>query len=240
MTSHVLATAWLRTTAFGELVRSALKPWEAFATLAFGQPTLGESLRRLLLWRTPITVVGGLLSLAQYRALRANLLGGVAPFSMADLTPEPGLLRELGAVLPAAPEGAAALAWVLLLAPLSVLSLWLHHAVWDHGALWILGCRGLRFRATAIADAEAVWVGTAGAALALLGEIPGVGWLLLPILLPLGLWFWGLRGFALAAWHGLPVWKGVVATVVHAVGAVVLFFLTLILAWLLAMQMAGV
>lgn len=238
MTPPASATSWLRSSTVGALLRAAVLPWEAFPALHQRAPSLGAALRRLLLWRTPVAALGLLFSLAQYRVLRADLLAGVAP--MAGLGAEPELLREFGALLPAAPEGAAALAWVLLLAPLSLLSLWLHHAVWDHGALWILGCRGLRFRTTAIADAEAVWVGTAGAALALLGDLPGVGWLLMPILLPLGLWFWGLRGFALAAWHGLPVWKGVVATLVHAVGAVVVFLLMLLLAWLLAMQLAGV
>jgi hypothetical protein len=50
------------------------------------------------------------------------------------------------------------------------------------------------------------------------------------VLLPVAVYFWVLRGYALAAWHGCPVWKGVVATLLHAflMGALVLGTLGLV------------
>ncbi len=220
------------------LLRAALRPWEAFPARVLEAPSLGPALVRMLLWRSPLAFLGGWLALVQYRNLQAGMLDGRLPVS--GFPVDPALIREMATQLPAPPDTAPFLAALLLLAPLSVLSLWLHHAVWDHGALWLMGCRGLRFRVSASADADAVLVGSVGAALALLGDIPGLGWILAPLLMPLGLWFWGMRGFALAAWHGLPVWKGILATVVHAASAVVLFILMLVLAWLMAMQLAGV
>jgi hypothetical protein len=38
---------------------------------------------------------------------------------------------------------------------------------------------------------------------------------------------WVLRGFALAAWHGCPIWKGVLATLLHGLLMAVLVFGTL-------------
>ena len=72
------------------------------------------------------------------------------------------------------------------------------------------------FRLTLAADAEALKVGVLGAVLDLLSGIPGAGCLFQVLLLPVGIYFWILRGYALAAWHGCPVWKGVVATLLHA------------------------
>jgi len=52
------------------------------------------------------------------------------------------------------------------------------------------------------------------------------------LLLPLGIYFWIIRGYALAAWHGCPPWKGVVATLLHVVlvgGMLVVFLLACLL-----------
>jgi hypothetical protein len=110
-----------------------------------------------------------------------------------------------------------------------VLSIWLHDAVWDHLALWLL--RGLgrprSFRDTLVADAEALKVGVFGALAGLLKYL-GIGFTLL--VWPVGIYFWILRGYALSAWHGCPVWKGVVATLLHAalMGLLVFGFLAMV------------
>ena len=39
--------------------------------------------------------------------------------------------------------------------------------------------------------------------------------MLAPPLGLLGAYFWILRGFALAAFHDCPLWKGIVATLLH-------------------------
>ena len=134
--------------------------------------------------------------------------------------------------LPQLPGLGRVLPWLVLLAPVGVLSIWLHDAAWDHLALWLL--RGLGpsrgFRATLVADAEALKVGAIGAVAGLLKDLPGAGLVLTVLLAPVGIYFWILRGYALAAWHGCPVWKGVLATLLHALlmGLLVLGTLALV------------
>jgi hypothetical protein len=53
-------------------------------------------------------------------------------------------------------------------------------------------------------------------------------------LFPLTAWLWLLRGWALAAHHGCPPWKGVVATLLHLV-LFGLFLLVLVVIPLLLM-----
>lgn len=206
-----------------DLLLAALAPWRAFPVRAAQPPGLGRALGRMIALRTPLAFASGLLS---YQALDA-LLEGMrtlrGPFAERLLTRlpagiHPSDIQAVGEYYALPPTGSAALA-LLGLAPLWVLGLWLHDAVWDHGCLWMLGgLKGGRgFRATLVAEAEALTVGSVGAALGLLAFLPGVGWILsVPLLLVEG-WFWILRGFALAAWQGCPPWKGVVATLLHVV-----------------------
>ncbi len=220
------------------LARCAFLPWEGFPLLAVEGRTLGGSLMRMLLWRSPVVFLAGWLGVLQYLGFQELLLRGTLPgppWLTADL--DPTALQEVARALPSLPQGGTLLAWGLLLAPLSVLSLWAHHVVWDHASLWLLGCRNLKVRATAQAEADAVWVGALGAALALLGDLPGVGCALQLLLAPIGTWFWVMRGFALAAWHEVPLWKGLVATLVHAVAAVLAMVLLGVAAWFLALAM---
>jgi hypothetical protein len=127
-------------------------------------------------------------------------------------------IQALLSQLPAIPPLGTILAWGLLVAPVGILGIWMHDAAWDHGCLWMLG--GLKsrksFRLTLIAESEALSVGVFGAALSFLGQIPWAGWVVGPPLAVVGIWFWVLRGFSLAAFHETPVWKGVVATLLHA------------------------
>lgn len=205
-----------------DLWRRAVSPAEAFRLRAAEAPLLGSSLGTMLLLRSPLVLIELVAGYWSLRVAFASLRGMEAAaadwikFLPLSLTLEDW--RMLIADLPVLPDVTRALPWLVLLAPVWVLSLWLHDAAWDHGCLWMLG--GLKgrkgLRVTLVAEAEALTVGSLGAAVGLLGLVPLVGWVLALPLAAVGVWFWVLRGFALAAWHGCPVWKGVVATVLHA------------------------
>jgi hypothetical protein len=205
------------------LWRRARAPEKAFRELAAGNPRLGPSLVRLLLLRAPVACAEGLFLywgiLRLYRAavdLGSPLWARILPHLPPELP-----LEELQGLLdgaPAFPTLAKVLPWLLLAAPIYVLSLWIHDAVWDHGCLWLF--RGVKrspsFGTTLLAEAEALQVGVLGALAGLLTSLPGVGWLLYLPVSCVGAYFWILRGVALAAFHDCPVWKGILATIVHA------------------------
>ena len=202
------------------------RPRLGFAGLAEAAPGLWGSLGRMLLLRVPVAYVAYTFAVLQvtrsYLAFK-NPDGEIWRLAMPMLTqasPELDLqeIKALLAQLPALPSLGTLLAWGLLVAPVGVLSVWLHDAAWDHGCLWLLGALKSRkgLRTTFIAESEALSVGVFGAALAFLGQIPWVGWILAPPIAVVGIWFWVLRGFSLAAFHKVPVWKGVVATLLHA------------------------
>lgn len=138
----------------------------------------------------------------------------------------PADLKEVMQKLPPLPGWGHVLPWLVVLAPLGVLSVWLHDAVWDHMSLWLL--RGLdgrkSFRTSLEADAETLKVGVLGALAGLLKYLPGIGFGLGLALIPVGVYFWILRGFGLAAWHRCPVWKGILATLLHALLVGILVF----------------
>jgi hypothetical protein len=151
---------------------------------------------------------------------------------------DPADLRAALQSLPPLPGLARALPWLVPLAPLAVLGLWLHDAAWDHLGLWLL--RGTRrqepLRATLAAEAEALKVGVLGALAGLAAQLPGSGAAAALLALAAGAWCWILRGYALAAWHGCPPWKGVLATLLHALFMVLLAAGTLILLALMLLQ----
>lgn len=199
------------------LLRAALRPWEAFP-LGTGSP--GRAFGVMLAWRLPLGLADALLGWWGLGHAVSRLRGFGEPL-LQDLWRRQGGeaadLRAALADLPALPGLDRAWPWLVLAAPVGLLGLWLHHAVWDHGCLWLL--RGVDrtrgFRTTFRAESEALTVGSLGVLLGLLGHLPGLGLVLgLPLGL-IGLWFWGLRGFALAAHHGCPIWKGVAATGLH-------------------------
>ena len=190
--------------------------------LAFKHPptSLGRAVGGMALVWMPLAALNTAwlvrLGLRGYSALRH---GAVPPEWLGPLGLDPGGLPGLIATLPPPPTFGRLLPWILLLVPLGVLGTWLHHAVWDHAALWLLG--GLKhhrgFRISLLAEAEALRIAAAGTLVGLLGYLPGAGgWLALPLLL-LDVYLWLFRGFALAARHGCEPWRGIAATVVHVV-----------------------
>lgn len=192
----------------------------------------------MLALRVPVSFLGLVASYAGLRNFYVRLLDSGGPLwtrllaTLPDAV-DPQALREALARFPPPPTVGSALPWLALLAPLAVLSLWLHDAAFDHAGLWLLG--GLRarqgFRASLVADAEALQVGVLGAAAGLLGDLPwpgpqvstGVALALIPV----AVYFWLIRGHALAAWHSCPVWKGVTATILNLVLAVAMVLLLL-------------
>lgn len=221
----------------------AVAPAAGFRARAAGRPGLRAAVSELLLVRTLPAAAGLVLGYAAFAETYARIGRMEGPvwdrlWSSLPDSVDPADLKAVLAGLPALPGWGHALPWLLLAAPLGVLSLWLHDAVWDHLALWLL--RGLggpkRFRVTLEADAEALKVGVVGALAGLLKYLPGTGIPLGLVLLPVGVYFWVVRGFALAAWHGCPVWKGIAATLLHAVLMAVLVFGTLGLVAVMVLQ----
>jgi len=226
-----------------QLWERALAPVQGFQSRAGARPGLWEAMRGLLLVRTLPAIAGLVLSYGGFtlaygrvRHLEGPLWDLVWTRLPAQVTPLD--VRAAVASLPILPSWGRVLPWLLVLAPVAVLSVWLHDAAWDHLALWLL--RGLgqerSFRVTLVADAEALKVGVIGALADFLKQIPGAGLAFTLLLLPVAVYFWILRGFALAAWHGCPVWKGVLATLLHALLMGLLVFGTLALVALLVYQ----
>lgn len=219
------------------LFRRALAPFPAFRARATVVTALGPALGGLLLWRSPLWLLGTLLELAMVRrVLEALGRGDVGILGSLGLSP--GDLAPVLSALPPLPTPLQALPWLALAAPLAVLGLWMHHWAWDHLALWLL--RGVGpggSRASALAEAEALTVGALVLPLGLLASLPGVAALFGLASLLGGLYAWGLRGVALAAWHGCPLWKGLAATLLHMV-LVGLFYGALALATVLVVTLA--
>jgi hypothetical protein len=206
----------------GTLWRRATSPAEAFRLRATEAPSLDASLRLLLLLRSPLAFLSSVLGYWHFHRFWTELAhpgNGVDWVRRLRLPVSPEDWRALCEGLPVLPPTPKVLPWLALAAPVGVLGIWLHDAVWDHGCLWLLGGlkQGRGVRGTLVAESEALAVGSLGAAAALLGAVPYLGTLLALPLFALGVWFWVLRGFALAAWHDCPVWKGVTATVLHGI-----------------------
>lgn len=217
-----------------DLWARAVRPRAAFRQRALEAPGLGEALRGMLLLRVPLAFLELVLGYMGFSALYARLASAdsdIWTFILQQVPDaNPAELHAALARLPAAPGLHAVLPWMVLAAPLASLSFWLHDAAFDHMALGLLG--GLKnrrgFRASLVADAEALKAGALGAAAGLLVHLPGAGLGTGLLLAPVGAWFWILRGYALAAWHDCPPWKGVAATLVHVVLVVVWLFLLLL------------
>ncbi|MBP1772173.1 MAG: hypothetical protein H6P99_1336 [Holophagaceae bacterium] len=196
--------------------RALLRPASAFRE---APPTLGRAVRDMALIWVPLALVNA--GWTAWRALQAygRLRAGEPPSWLAGwLGADPGDLVVAWRSLPPAPSFGRLAPWLLGLVPLGVLGTWLHHAVWDHTGLWLLG--GLKqrrgFRMSLLAEAEALRIAAVGTLLGLLGLLPYLGVVLALPLLLLDAYLWLFRGFALAARHGCESWRGLAATVVHA------------------------
>lgn len=219
------------------LLRCTLDPLQGFRDRATLAPPPGRAFLRFLALRLPLSLAEVLLL---WNLVRRGWLELLRPESRVwewVLTQAPTLSRaDLALALqswPRPPDPGTVLPWLLGLAVLGLLGLWTHHVVWDHGCLKLLG--GTRtpaaWRRTLQAESEALSVGSLGAAVGLLGYLPGFGCLLSPLVTAAGIWFWVLRGFALAAFHGCETWRGVLATLLHALLASLFYgLLVLVLA----------
>lgn len=231
-----LAALWTR----------AIHPRRGFLDKAEEAPALGQAVGEMMLLRSPLAFVGLLLTYAGFTTTYARLTSPTSEvwtfiLKQAPESLDPAELTAALAKLPDLPSMYQMLPWMAMAAPLLVLSLWLHDATFDHLGLWLLRGLGTRrgFRASLVADAEALKVGALGAALALVGEVPGTGLGLTLLLLPVAVYFWIMRGYALAAWHGCPPWKGVVATLLNVVLAVVLVGACLLACVVMLLVLAG-
>jgi len=226
-----------------DLWTRARGPAAGFRARAALRPGLRAAAKELLLARTLPALAGlilGYAAFAQGYGRATRMEGPLWDLVWARLPDQvnPADLQAAMRGLPQLPGWGHVLPWLVLMAPLGVLSVWLHDAAWDHLALWMLkGLGGRRsFRVTLEADAEALKVGVIGALAGLLKYLPGIGFLVGILLFPVGLYFWILRGYALAAWHGCPVWKGVLATLLHAMLMGILVFGSLALLAVMVMQ----
>ncbi len=225
------------------LLRCALHPVQGFQERVAAGPRLWESFSKMMLLRSVLAIIGGLGSAWTFyqeypvwKDINSPVWTQALRYVPQDFSQE--TLAYYLKNLPSLPPWSHVWPWILIIGPVSIASAWLHNAVWDDISLWMLGGLNSKrgWRTTFLAEAEAMQVGALDALLGLLRFVPVVGVLLWPILGLSGIYFWVMRGISLAAFHGAPVWKGVVATLLHVVLAIFFMFGMLVLSWLIVMQ----
>jgi len=216
---------------FAASFRALTRPDSAFAP---PPPPLGRAVRDMALVWMPLALTNTAWTVWQATRTYEALRRGAGTFAILErLGVDPADVHDLISGLPAPPGFEQIWPWLLLVVPIGVLGTWLHHAVWDHMGLWLLG--GLKerrgFRTSLLAEAEALRIAAVGTLLGFLGYLPALGAALALPLLLLDAYLWLFRGFALAARHGCELWRGIAATVVHAVllGCFALALITLML-----------
>jgi hypothetical protein len=230
----------------GTLWSRVADPARSFPARRAEAPALRVSLKEMLLLRSPLAFLALAFEYASFRSLYGRLSDPSGDLWTTILrsvpgAPDPADLKVALARLPELPSTHGLLPWFLLASPLVVLSVWAHDVTFDHVALWVLrGLGGDRsWRATMTADAEALKAGVFGSAFGILFLLPFLPAPLVLVQLPVAGYFWILRGFALAAWHGVPLWKGVAATLVHVLLVILLFGGMLLACLLLVILMAS-
>jgi len=210
---------------FAELSEQPLKPWSALGWM--------------LLFRVPLA--WALTAINYTSLLRAQqTINDPAPalldFVGRFIDQADGVFYELQH-LPDLPSLNSMWLWLGLFAFLGIIGLWMHNVAWDHTALWIL--RGtkpkpsLHFSCAAIA--EAMGAASFGSLISFIATMPIVGLSAIPIISAVNLFYWGLRGVSLAAYHSCPVWKGIAAVVLHVFLVILFYGLVFSLAALLVM-----
>ena len=201
---------------FAASLRALRRPGTAFA---LPPPGLGRAVWDMARVWIPLALVNAVWTtqraLEAYGSIRS---GAVSPHLLGWLGVDPADLRGMLAALPPPPALGRIWPWLILAVPLGVLGTWIHHAVWDHMALWLLGGLKARrgFRTSLLAEAEALKVTSVGTLIGLLGFVPVLGVALTLPLLLLDTYLWLFRGFALAARHGCEPWRGLAATALPA------------------------
>lgn len=224
--------------------RMTFHPIKTFAELGAEPPHLLSTLGYMLLFRVP--VLWAVFALIYLRVCQIQQMlylwaaGGqrVSNDSLGDLieyfskyaSEVHDLFINLS-LLPELPPLSATWLWMGLFSLFWILGLWMHNVAWDHAALWMLG--GTReeqsFTHSCTAIAEAMGSASIGSLLGLVVFLPSVGFFATPVLGLINIYYWGLRGVSLAAYHKCPTWKGIVATVLHPV-LVVIFYVLLTIA----------
>jgi hypothetical protein len=202
---------------FAASIHALVHPGRAFVK---PPPKLGRALRDMALVWMPLALANTAWTARRlvhaYEDLRT---GNGCTSILGRLGVDPMDIHDLMATLPPPPAWGRIWPWLLLVVPLGVLGTWLHHSVWDHMSLLLLG--GLRqrrgFRTTLLAEAEALRIAALGTLVGFLGYLPPLGLALVLPLFLLDAYLWLFRGYAMAARHGCETWRGVAATVVHAV-----------------------
>lgn len=225
------------------LWQCTLHPVQGFQERAALPRTPRLAFGEFLAWRIPVAAVEATLAWQVLLRVWAMVLDPAGPLwtQILPLVPDftSAELTQLLAPLPQPPAFHTHLPLVVLLGVLGPPSLWLHHVAWDHASLRLLkGAAPKSMALTARAESEALTVGALGAALGLLAYLPGIGCALNMVLMPLGIWFWLLRGFALSAFHRCPLWKGLTATLLHVVLVLAFYGLVLLLAILIPVLIA--
>ncbi|MCL1893608.1 MAG: hypothetical protein FWG02_05155 [Holophagaceae bacterium] len=209
-------------------LKMTLAPVRTFTEQATKKPRPVYSVGLMLLFRVPVLWVTTIIYYIWL--VRALELAHDPPLELQDFvrhyaaSSANDIFLELKNI-PLLPQLETAWPWIGLFALLVVVGIWMHNSVWDHTALWMLGGTKSEdsFKTSCTAIADVMGAATYGTLLGLIATLPFVGLFALPLLGIVNIYYWILRGIGLSIYHGCPIWKGVVATILHVL-LVVIFY----------------